>query len=207
MTKQTRVILSALFLSTGYALLIYILSGISFPATLCTILVTAILVFSLLWKKSKQKGANEQIRALLICGFWSGLAATLLYDASRFLLIWLTGIQFWPFDIFTIFGQSVLQTGAKTAPVIITGIAYHLANGVGFGIAYTILFGSRGIWAGLAFAFCLELLMVTVYPGWLGLKALGEFLQVSVFGHIVYGVTLGWLAQYLLSKKNVYGSE
>jgi hypothetical protein len=207
MTKRTRVILSALFLSTGYALLVYILSGISFPATICTALVTAALIFSLLWFKAKKTGARQHIKTLLFCGFWSGLAATALYDGVRFLLIKITGIKFWPFDIFTVFGQSVLQTNTNNAPVIITGVLYHLANGIGFGIAYTILWGRKGIWAGLGFAFALELLMVSVYPGWLNMKALDEFLQVSVLGHIVYGITLGWLSEYLLNKKSVYAAE
>lgn len=37
--------------------------------------------------------------------------------------------------------------------------------------------------------------MVSVYPGWLGMKALDEFLQVSIFGHFVYGIVLGYFAK------------
>jgi hypothetical protein len=40
--------------------------------------------------------------------------------------------------------------------------------------------------------------MVSVYPGWLGMKALDEFLSVSITGHVAYGLVLGWLARSLL---------
>lgn len=204
MSWRTRVLLSSLFLSTGYALLIYILSGISFPATLCTILATAAIVFALIWRKSKRTNKQDYIKHYFFCGLVTGLIATGLYDASRFLLIRFTGIQFWPFDIFTVFGQSVLQTDDRSIGVIITGVLYHFANGIGFAIAYTLLFGKKGIGAGLLYAFGLELLMVSVYPGWLQMKALDEFLQVSVFGHIVYGISLGYTTKHLLTKKFAY---
>jgi len=35
--------------------------------------------------------------------------------------------------------------------------------------------------------------MVNIYPGWLGLRALDEFLSVSVVGHLAYGAVLGAL--------------
>jgi hypothetical protein len=44
---------------------------------------------------------------------------------------------------------------------------------------------------GVAWAALLEVFMVTLYPGWLGLRALEEFLSVSIVGHAVYGVVLG----------------
>ncbi len=207
MPQRTRILLSSLFLSTGYALLIYILSGISFPATLCTILATATIVFALIWRKSKKTGQQGYLKQYLLAGFISGLIATALYDGSRFLLIMLTGIKFWPFDIFTVFGQSVLQTDDRSIGVVITGVFYHFANGTGFAVAYALLFGKKGIWAGLLFAFALEFLMVSVYPGWLQMKALDEFLQVSVFGHIVYGISLGYSAKYLLTKKPSYATR
>ena len=47
----------------------------------------------------------------------------------------------------------------------------------------------------------LELLMVSVYPGWLDMRALDEFLQVSVLGHIVYGAVLGYSARWLLAER------
>jgi hypothetical protein len=41
----------------------------------------------------------------------------------------------------------------------------------------------------------LESIMVSIYPSWLGLKALDEFLSVSILGHVIYGAMLGIMAQ------------
>jgi hypothetical protein len=41
----------------------------------------------------------------------------------------------------------------------------------------------------------LEVIMVSLYPGWLNLAAIDEFVSVSVVGHAVYGATLGILAR------------
>ena len=49
--------------------------------------------------------------------------------------------------------------------------------------------------AGVAFALGLEACMVLLYPQWLRLQAVDEFLQVSIFGHVVYGVVLGFAAR------------
>ena len=113
----------------------------------------------------------------------------------------MTGIRFWPFDIFTIFGQSLLGAGFEGAWVRMLGLLFHFANGIGFAIAYTISFGRRGIIAGIIWAMVLELFMVTIYPGWLGMQALEEFLQVSIFGHVVYGVVLGYVSKWFLTRE------
>ena len=55
---------------------------------------------------------------------------------------------------------------------------------------------------GLAWAAVLELFMVSLYPGWLGLKPLDEFLSVSIFGHIVYGTVLGSVARRGLQEQS-----
>jgi len=39
--------------------------------------------------------------------------------------------------------------------------------------------------------------MLGLYPGWLHIKAYGEFAQMSMVGHVVYGSVLGVLARRL----------
>jgi hypothetical protein len=36
--------------------------------------------------------------------------------------------------------------------------------------------------------------MATLYPAWLRIQMLGEFLEVSALGHVVYGSVLGLVA-------------
>jgi hypothetical protein len=40
--------------------------------------------------------------------------------------------------------------------------------------------------------------MVSLYPAWLGLQAMEEFVQVTIAGHLAYGIVLGYLARSLL---------
>jgi hypothetical protein len=189
-----QVVCGAAFLSTGAGLLAYIASGVSL---LVTAVVSCVLGGLALCLVAPRLGEDRRrlLRRRIVAGVGAGLLATVSYDLARFELIKLTGIRFWPFDIFRVFGQALIGNGFTDTVTRTAGFLYHVANGVGFGIAYTIWLGHRGVLAGIAFAMLLELCMVTVYPGWLGMKALGEFLQVSVFGHLVYGVVLGYCAR------------
>lgn len=181
-------------------MLVFIFSGISMLYTLIGILILAFIIGSIIWRRvSSEKRA--EIKRLIGYGIIAGFLATCLYDLSRFLLIKMTGIQFWPFDIFGIFGKALVGEQATGLWVSILGALFHIANGTTFGIAYTVAFGRRGIWSGLAWAMILELAMVTVYPGWLNVKALEELISVSMIGHIVYGVVLGYTARKLILRK------
>lgn len=198
--QRERWLFAALFLSTGAALLIYIASGISLLAAGALVLLAAVGIGVVIWRRVDVQD-RAALRRLLWAGAIAGLLATSAYDLSRFLLIEVTGIAFWPFDIFNVFGQALLGAGFSGPWVRLLGVLYHFANGIGFALAYTVVAGKRGVLAGIVWAMILELLMVTVYPGWLDIRALNEFLQVSVLGHIVYGAVLGYSARWLLSAR------
>jgi hypothetical protein len=185
---------AALFLSSGAALLAYIGTGISMLATTFVIVTCAVVVGTVIWRKSGDDQRRD-LRRRLGAGLIAGVVATLCYDVFRFILIKVTGIHFWPFDIFHVFGRGLLGEEAVGLWVSILGFLFHVANGVGFAVAYAVAFGHKGILYGIIWALILEAMMVTVYPGWLGLKALGEFLSVSVFGHLVYGVCIGYISR------------
>lgn len=69
-----------------------------------------------------------------------------------------------------------------------------------FAIAYTVWFGDRGWRAGVAFAAGLEACMLAVYPGWLDVASLRELTQMTVLGHLAYGVVLGSTARAALAR-------
>lgn len=194
-----RTVLSALSLSTGAALLVYVVSGVSLLAAASLALAVGGVVAGVLWRRAAGPERAELGRFLRV-GCVSGVLATAAYDVSRFILIEMTGIEFWPFDIFQVFGQALVGADQTGLAIEALGFAYHLANGVGFALAYTLLLGQRGVWAGIGWALVLEAMMVTIYPGWLGMRALDEFLQVSIVGHLVYGSVLGVTAQRLLAR-------
>lgn len=194
---RVRLIFGSLFLSTGASLLIYIVSGVSLAAALILLILIASIIGISIWK-NKQTADRRFLVSRLKIGLLAGLLATAAYDVSRYVLIELTGISFYPFDIFSVFGQALIGGGYTGIWVTITGVSYHMANGIGFAIAYTIWMGEKGIFAGILWAFVLEVLMVTIYPGWLNINAYREFIDVSIFGHAVYGTVLGFTAKQLI---------
>jgi len=196
----TTAVFGAVFCATGAALVVYILSGISLIGTALAVAIAAATLASLIWRSVP--GRQAEFKAAIRAGIIAGVAATALYDLSRFVLIAVTGIRFWPFDIFGVFGRALFGNSFAEPFLRLAGLLYHVANGVGFAISYSIWLGHRGVLWGIAWALVLELCMISFYPGWLGMKAVDEFLQVSIFGHIVYGATLGWLARRLLVRKD-----
>jgi hypothetical protein len=68
-------------------------------------------------------------------------------------------------------------------------------NGVGLGVAYALVVKRPGPISGVLWGLGLELVMALLYPSWLRIRALEEFLTISIFGHVVYGFTLGMLGR------------
>lgn len=194
---RTRLLFGAAFLASGAALATYVISGISLLAAFVILCAGGAALGSMIWARRDAAGRAE-FSSCIRAGIIAGVLATAAYDLSRYVLVVWLGFEFWPFDIFNIFGRALLATNHHGWWVTMAGVCYHFANGVGFSIAYTIWCGRRGVAAGVAWAFVLELFMVTLYPGWLQLAALDEFLQVSILGHVVYGVVLGGVAKKLL---------
>lgn len=196
---RLRLLFAAPFLATGAGLLAYILAGVSLPLGVAFVGVWTLVVATGVWRRSDVL-VRAHIRRRVAIGLIAGLLATIAYDLSRALLVEYANFAFRPFDTFTLFGQALLGTGDRGLWVVAAGLSFHLANGLGFAVAYALCLGERGVRAGIAWAFVLELAMVTVYPGWLGLKALDEFMQVSVLGHLAYGSVLGFVTQHMVRR-------
>ncbi|MCW5983133.1 MAG: hypothetical protein KIT09_33900 [Bryobacteraceae bacterium] len=189
--------LGAVCTASGAALVAYVLTGISLSLTLLAALVGAAAVAPRVWRRMSTAQRSLTARRTR-AGLLAGLAATAAYDLFRLALVLVAGFRFWPFDIFEIFGKALVGEGAPRSIVIVAGVSYHVLNGVGFAAAFAVWFGDRGVAAGILWALVLEAFMVAIYPGWLSIKALDEFLPVSAFGHVAYGATLGWTTKRLL---------
>lgn len=190
-------LVAAMFLASGASLLVYVFSGVSLGFALAVSVVMVGSAWLFTWRNISEEKKKFLILRMRV-GLIAGIAATAAYDVSRFLLIKITGIHFWPFDVFDIFGKAILGESAQGFWVTPVGVAFHFLNGITFAISYTILFGKRGALSGILWALALETLMVVVYPQWLNIKFINEFLSVSIFGHIVYGITIGFIAKRLL---------
>ena len=127
-------------------------------------------------------------------GALAGAAATIAYDTIRWTIERLDLTSTNSFQAIRIFGAGLTGGGATGNGALAAGWAFHTVNGVGFALAYVFLAaGRRWLWA-VAYALVLEAFMLMLYPGWLGFSMNGEFLSVSITGHLAYGAVLGVLS-------------
>jgi hypothetical protein len=188
----------AVFLVSGAALVAHILTGAPLWAVLAA-LVTGAAVAVARWVWSVPV-ARARWLALIRVGAVVGLAGTATYDLSRWLLVHLAGFHTSPFKALPYFGEALLAGLGGPAATAVAGIAFHLLNGVAFGTAYVVWLGHQRPWWGVAFAMGLEAFMLSLYPGWLDVRSIEELTQISVLGHVVYGLTLGYATAHLVPR-------
>lgn len=198
--RKPQILLAALSMTSGIALVIAVIFNTSLGLLLCLLGSFAGFTFALKWSRtSPQK--KPFIKQRFLVGILSGAIATLGYDISRLLVVKFGRMPISPFETFNIFGQLIVGEHFPRFVTLSVGTAYHLFNGVMFGVAYCFILGKRGWQYGVIWALFLEVAMFSLYPGWLNLEAvLREFTIMSVSGHIVYGAILGWLCRRLLKR-------
>ncbi|MGQ0609398.1 MAG: hypothetical protein ACT4OQ_13190 [Chloroflexota bacterium] len=192
--------IGALF--SGAALLGNILIGLPLPITLGA---TAAVAFGggtvLLWR------AETARRAALLktigIGISAGFLATLIYDAAKFGLSQLDPSPYNPFEATRLFGQLLIGTAAPGPLIVMAGTAFHFLNGTMFGLAFTVLFARGGRTSvaqagltGAAWGLFLEAFQYTLYPDWLGIRLVDEFIRISALSHLAYGAGLGLIARW-----------
>ena len=181
-------------LGGGAALVVHILSGVSLPLALAAaagLLVGAGLV---VWRRA-DVDQRRGLTRLAKVGLVSGLVATLVYDLVRTVLSRFDTSPYDPFEALRAFGSAIAGPSASPTAVLVAGTAFHLFNGVAFGVAFCLLFRRGGALRGMAWGAFLEVFQLTLYPGWLDIRAYQEFAQISALSHLAYGATLGWTAR------------
>jgi hypothetical protein len=191
-------VLALVGLATGGGLVVFFIAGVSLPLALAVVTTLIAAAVGLTWPRLGAE-ARRAFRVRAWVGARAGLLATLAYDLTRLATVEALGLSVNPFEAIPLFGQLLVGAGSATTATNVLGIAYHAANGVGFGLAYGVVAGDCGVLAGVLWGLGLEAAMLTFYPGWLDVRAIQEFFGVSVLGHLVYGATLGWTAQRLLA--------
>lgn len=187
----------ALPLATGVALVVHMVTDRSLAAALGLALALALAaVVAAARHLSPEARAGARQRAKI--GVLSGIVGLAAYDASRVLLVVATGFHVKPFKALPHFGRGLLGEGVSDTSAWIAGTGYHIVNGIGFAIAYCIAVQRPNWRTGIAWALLLEAAMILFYPSWLQIKALEEFVTVSLLGHLAYGATLGTVAARLL---------
>jgi Family of unknown function (DUF6789) len=172
----------------GVGVVVYVLAGISLRAAAATVLVIGGVVAAVTLGALPGPGRRAAVIRIRH-GAIAGLIATVTYDSVRIALASRLGIA--PFEVWAVFGQLLVGESAPRPMVLVAGTAYHVANGLGFAIAFSVLVKRPTWWKGLVFALALEAAMALLYPSWLRIQQLAEFYTVSLAGHVAYGSVLG----------------
>jgi hypothetical protein len=194
---------------SGLAIVGYIL-GIG-PLWVLEIALLVVAIALLLGTSRRaSRSVSSAVWAVGRAGLVGGLAATVVYDASRTILSVLDPSPYNPFEAVRRFGIGILGLDAAPATLIVVGLAVHLLNGASFGGIYALFVGRRATttraaltW-GLIWGITLEIIQSILYPGWLQISAtLREFLVISGLGHVAYGLTLGAVCHAMLGRSGV----
>ena len=198
--SRASLLLVAVPLTTGCALVAHVVINVALVPGVLGVFLVALLLAAITWSRlSDDARARTRRRALI--GVAIGLVSTLVYDGTRLALVAAVGFGFNPLETVRVFGRLLVGSTAPPLAVAVAGSAYHLANGIGFATAMILFIRRPGVRHGLAWALLLEAAMVSIYPGWLDIRAIDEFISVSVIGHIAYGLSLGVLARRFVPRE------
>ncbi|MFI2473899.1 hypothetical protein [Nocardia xishanensis] len=192
---RLRLLLLGLPFASGAGLVVHILADAHLPLGIAGLAAVGAIVWLLVLTRLRSRS-----RALLYqrvrVGAGAGISGTVAYDLARYGIVSLFSMSFEPFHVFGVFGELLIGHGHSPGMLFAVGLLYHLSNGTFFGIAYTLVICRPAWWSGALWGVGLELCMAWLYPSWLRIEMLAEFLQVSAIGHVVYGTVLGTVARW-----------
>jgi hypothetical protein len=194
-------------LASGAALLGTILLGINLRLGLL-ITVSVAAVAATLAIRSMDSDGRRRIDACVTSGVISGVVALICYDTTKVILSVADPSPFNPFGANSTFGALLVGTDAPGWALQVAGFTFHIVNGIAFAVAYTTLFARlgatsrrRAVLQGMVWGLFLETFQLTLYPGWLDIRAYGEFATISAGAHLVYGAVMGLTSRALLRRR------
>ncbi len=179
-----------MFLSSALSIasLVFYFLGIgTFKALAPTFLIVEALGLTGIIIVARIRGLREPF-VLLTSGLWAGGLATLAYDVVR-IPVAHSGIPV--FKAISYFGTLLLGVQSPTPVSEVLGWAYHLSNGVSFGLMYVALFRTPRIYTAVIWGLALEAIMLlTPYAEVFGYRRDAKFFAITFGAHAVYGVVL-----------------
>jgi len=142
------------------------------------------------WAWSSRSG-DEQLASELEIGFVGGLLGTIAYDLSRVPFA-LAGQRI--FAPISAYGVWILDADSSSRFTEVTGWLYHFLNGISFGVMYALYMRNRHWPWGILWGVMLETIaLLTPFFRVFGLSRNPYATGIAYFGHIFYGLPLGWL--------------
>lgn len=181
--------------ASGLALLVHAAGGTRLPFLMVFLVLPCSL--AIVWAYARSSDVSlDWFRERLLAGVWIGLAATLAYDLTRFVIGYLFSFAFDPFRLIPAAGALICGVSAPAPISLFAGWVYHFWNGASFAVMYVLAAGSVRWPFAVLWAMLLEAMMMASYPSLFQLPRWDVgFIALSLVGHIAYGVVLGVLAE------------
>jgi hypothetical protein len=169
------------------SLVLYLAGVAEFSLLLrCLLVPGALVLLGCLWQAHRR--GNDALYQRIVSALWAGLIATLLYDLVRVPAM-LAGMPV--FKAISYFGTVMLNQPAPSFKSEFAGWAYHLSNGIGFGLMYALMVRRPTWWTAVLWGLTLEsLMLLTPYAEIFGYSMSLQFLAITIGAHISYGLTL-----------------
>ena len=141
------------------------------------------------WLGSTTDERWRRLRTAMVAGTIGGLIGTAGYDLFR-LPFHLAGYRLLaPIDSY---GVLLLGASGSSPLTGFAGWAYHVSNGVGFGIAYAVVASGRRWWWAVGWAMILESATVlTPFVDTYALRGKWGVIAIAYAAHVFYGLPLG----------------
>jgi hypothetical protein len=138
-----------------------------------------------------------EMRPRMAAGAAGGVLGVIGYDVFRVPFV-VGGLRLLaPIDSYGVLALGAHRSSGLSA---FTGWAYHLSNGVGFGIAYAMVMYGRRRWWGVVWGFVLESATVlTPFATIYGLRGKWDLIGLAYAAHIFYGLPLGYVVEQRLA--------
>ena len=153
--------------------------------------IAAVIAFGLLVARPRWPATFDA----MVAGALGGLLGSVGYDLFRLPFVYGLGRQLLaPIDSY---GVLLLDADSSSPLTGFAGWAYHFTNGIGFGVAYSLVARNRHIGWALLWAMVLE--TATVVSGFAptyGLRTDAGFsvvpIAIAYAAHVPYGLAVGW---------------
>jgi hypothetical protein len=171
------------------SLLLYFLGASSFVWLSSTLLAVEVIgLFGV--ALAAHVNNKRQILTLMAAGIWAGSLATLAYDVVRTPVAH-AGVPV--FKAISYFGTVMVGVPSPTLTSEVLAWAYHLSNGVSFGLMYAVLVRKPRVYSAVIWGLTLEAIMLlTPYAEVFGYRRDAKFFAITIGAHAVYGLVL-WL--------------
>jgi hypothetical protein len=133
----------------------------------------------------------------LRAGIIAGALGLIAYDLVRFAIYESGILAYYPFHAIARLGSLITGQPPEADAAIFAGWLYHYWNGFSYAIIYALVAGPAMWYWGVAWAMMLEIGMLASYPTFLAVRNDWAFRTISLIGHIVYGVTIGFTVRRL----------